>query len=119
MSAESRPSANTNINHCIQYMIRYLQRTQQNPNVRNPLGNGSLRVFTSNIFQSALTHCMNRNVILNQAIRAIRNEIANSHAWSQWALDNSSITYTTRHTPAERNALISELQELLETLETP
>ena len=54
----SRPSvANINVHICVQYMINYLRRTPEQPNIRNPLSNSSLSVFTgtpsTNIFQLA------------------------------------------------------------------
>ena len=115
----SRPNTSISLNHCIQFMINYLKRTHTNPGVSNPLPGGrTLTSFSStgaSVFAQALRHCRGQNPILNNTISQIQLEIEGMHAWSQWALDNSSVTYGIRHTFAERNTLIASLEGLLAT----
>ena len=129
-SDANRPNASTSINHCIQYMINYLNRTQANPNIRNPLSNrGTLSAFNldrDNTFTLALRHCRGRNDILDRAINAIKNEIAHRVPLTQWALTNGLFYETFIHTEEqrnhieeERNQIIASLQGLLTQQETP
>ena len=117
----SRPSvANINVHICVQYMINYLRRTPEQPNISNPLSRGSLSVFTgtpsTNIFQLALRNCYNTSPVVNTAVNAIKNEIDGREAWTAWALAQPAqppTQYTVRHTDAERNQLIASLEQLL------
>ena len=107
---------------CIEFMIRFLQRTPDAPNIINPLTNRSLSEFANNnVFQQALNVCNGNSYdLINSAIVAITSEINEADAWSEVAIARHYGTYPLfrQELAQRRETLLTDLRNLQAEMNT-